>query len=136
MPISGKSHESDPSLTSIQQVFVSRDCNQKTEQTVTEGGTIDLMCRTDAEKFSYCTFTDPSGKLWVKFKYDDDENQVNLDGKRFLDVDYIGTSKECKITLKGLIAGDNGESGTWTCKVEDWEGAYQEEGMYVLYCLQ
>ena len=120
-------------LVAISQAAID-DFEPETEQTVTEGGTIDLMCRTDAEKFSYCTFTDPSGRLWVKFKYDDDEDTVQEAGRKWLNVDYIGDSKECKITVKDLRAGDNGESGTWTCKVEDWETEYQEEGMYyILY---
>ena len=117
-------------LVAISQAAID-DYEPKTEKTVTEGGTIDLMCRTDAEKFSYCTFTDPSGRMWVKFKYDDDEDIVKLDGSKWLDVDYIGNSTECKITLKDLTLGD---SGAWTCKVEDWETEYQEEGMYyILY---
>ena len=121
-------------LVAISQAAID-DYEPKTEQTVTEGGTIDLMCRTDAEKFSYCTFTDPSGRMWVKFKYDDDEDTVQEAGKKYLNVDYIGNSTECKIRLKTTEAGEYGESGAWTCKVEDWEGAYQEEGMYALYCL-
>ena len=98
---------------------------------VTEGENVDLMCRTSASKFSYCTFTHHNNVLWVKFKFDDASQTVKEQERKWLNnFEYSGNSKECKMTLKNVEAGLEGHSGKWKCKVEDWETEDQEEGKY------
>ena len=102
----------------------------ETKLDISEGENVDLMCRTNATKFSYCKFTHPNNVLWVKFKFDDASQTVKELKRRWLDgFEYTGPdSQTCQITLKNVIAGDEGESGKWKCKVEDWETEDQEEG--------
>ena len=103
----------------------------QTELEVSEGENVVLTCRTDATKFSYCTFTHPNGILWVKFKFDDASETVKEHKRRYLDgFEYTGPdSKTCQITLTNVIAGEEGPSGKWKCKVEDWKNVDQEEGL-------
>ena len=102
----------------------------ETKLDISEGENVDLMCRTNATKFSYCKFTHPNNVLWVKFKFDDASQTVKELKRRWLDgFEYTGPdSQTCQITLKNVIAGDEGQSGKWKCKVEDWETEDQEEG--------
>ena len=103
----------------------------ETKLDVSEGENVDLMCRTNATKFSYCKFTHPNNVLWVKFKFDDASQTVKEQERKWLNnFEYSGNSKECKMTLKNVEAGKEGHSGKWKCKVEDWETEDQEEGKY------
>ena len=102
----------------------------ETKLDVSEGENVDLMCRTNATKFSYCKFTHPNNVLWVKFKFDDASQTVKEQERKWLDnIEYTGNDKECKLTLKNVEAGKEGHSGKWKCKVEDWETENQEEGL-------
>ena len=98
---------------------------------VKQGENVVLMCKTDATKFSYCTFTHPNNVFWVKFKFDDANQKVKEQDRKYLDnFKYTGPdSQTCQITLTNVTAGEDGPSGKWKCKVEDWKNVDQEEGM-------
>ena len=97
---------------------------------VAEGENVDLMCRTSASKYSYCTFSHPNNVSWIKFKFDDASQTVKELKRKWLDnIEYTGNNKECQLTLKNVEGGKEGHSGKWKCKVEDWETEDQEEGL-------
>ena len=116
-------------MVTLSQAFIDM-YEPKAKLAVNEGENVDLMCRTSASKFSYCTFTHPNNVLWVKFKFDDASQTVKEQERKWLNnFEYSGNSKECQITLKNVEAGQEGHSGKWKCKVEDWETENQEEGL-------
>ena len=116
-------------LVALSQAFIDMYAPE-TKLDISEGENVDLMCRTNATKFSYCKFTHPNNVLWVKFKFDDASQTVKELKRKWLDnIEYTGNNKECQLTLKNVEGGKEGHSGKWRCKVEDWETEDQEEGL-------